>query len=744
MSTDARPRLFWQLLPPIILGVAVSVLLFSLVFQLERRNSERQFRELADHRLISLRANLAVAVDSVSLLGGHFAIAPAGSTSRAQFRRMVQPVLDSQGFVQGFSWDPLVPLAQKAALEDAARLDGLPDFRFTERDDDGKSKPVGQRPDYVPVFYMEPMATNTKALGFDLASNPVRRQALESSRDNRRAEATGRITLVQEYGGQYGVLLLSPVFDQSAKDDLVAHQGPLIGYVSGVFRIGDLVDYVGKAEKAAAILPLVELHLFDLSAPPAEQRLYPKQDDRSPEQLRHGLYTAEKIGFAGRDWLVVAIPSSVYQTNNHPLAAYIICALALMLSALHVVFLKNRIDQANRATAFAAAIDTAHRRLDQAHRIARLACIDITQHSAAVSFGDDVANLLGMSETSRDRQSQESLIASVHPDDQGPLRNLLQGRQAEAEIRIPLPEDKPRILLARTDWNGETGKGMLTLQDITARKAAEEERAAMIQRLAESSRLEALGTLAGGIAHEINTPAQYVRDNLTFLHDGIEDLLDFLIFLQGQEKPDWDLLRIKLDKLDLGFLSDELPSAVTQAQDGIARIAKIVQAIKEFSYPSSKTPKLFDLNHVVDLVTTVTRNQWRYVADLKLDLDPDLPAVIGIEGEINQVLVNLIVNSAQALADQGQQGGLGEITLSTRHHGGWVELSVRDNGPGIPTELQAKIFEMFFTTKPPGQGTGQGLAISRAILRRHGGDLSVTSAPGAGACFTLHLPLHQD
>lgn len=219
-------------------------------------------------------------------------------------------------------------------------------------------------------------------------------------------------------------------------------------------------------------------------------------------------------------------------------------------------------------------------------------------------------------------------------------------------------------------------------------------------------------------AYEDRTPVQYVGDNIVFMKEGIASLLD------------------------LDFLEAELPAAATQALDGTGHIAKIVQAIKAFSYPSSKSAHPIDLNHMIDVVSMVTRNQWKYVAQMECDLAPDLPKVLAVGGEINQVLVNLVVNAAQAIAEKGDLSP-GRITVRTRNLGQEVELTVADTGSGIPPGNLKQVFEMFFTTKAPGKGTGQGLAISRAIIHRHGGQISVESEPGSGACFHIRLPLAE-
>ncbi|ARJ64786.1 hypothetical protein WV31_03400 [Magnetospirillum sp. ME-1] len=738
MATFKSVKIVGQLFPMSVMGVLSSLALFGIVYLLERDSSESRFGELAEQRIIAIRANIAIAQDSVNLLAAHFAVAPAGSTSREDFRRMVGQTIRNHGFIQGYSWNPLVHDHQRARYEDMARRDGLDTFTFTERDAQGALRPAARREEYIPIYYMEPMASNRPALGFDLASNPIRRLALERGRDKGAPEATGRITLVQEYGDQYGVLILAPVLASGASSSAEANRRALTGYVSGVFRLGDLISSESGSKAVSMALPLVDIHLFDMSAPDGEKRLFPKTDNRSPEELTSGLHVSDAFAMAGRSWLLVATPSAAFMSSSRPTASLALLALSLLFTIFYLSVLKGRMTQAERATAVAREMSRARRRLGEAQRIAKLASVELDLDQGMCVIGEGAAEMLGLMQE-QTGGSIQSMLQGVHSDDiERVLHTFLHAadQPVDLEFRVDAGESR-KVLHALTGDLAEDGHVIITLQDITARKAAEEERAAMIERIAESDRFEALGTLAGGIAHEINTPTQYVGDNITFMKESLAGLLDL-----AQSVRSGGDSGARVDALDLDFLSTELPAAVEQALDGTAQISKIVQAIKEFSYPSSKSAHPVDLNHMIDVVATVTRNQWKYVAEMECDLDPDLPKASVIEGEINQVLVNLIVNAAQAIAEKGGDAP-GRIRVMTRRLGDEVELSISDTGPGIPEANLKLIFDMFFTTKAPGQGTGQGLAISRAIIHRHGGQISAESLPGAGACFRIRLPLTQ-
>ena len=268
------------------------------------------------------------------------------------------------------------------------------------------------------------------------------------------------------------------------------------------------------------------------------------------------------------------------------------------------------------------------------------------------------------------------------------------------------------------------------------------------RQLAQATRLESIGQLAAGIAHEINTPVQYVSDNTGFLTESFTGVLTALRAIEDLAAGD-DLravqLKAVLTGMDLEFLAEEIPSALSQSQEGLTRVAQIVRAMKDFSHPGQGRAEA-DLNRAVESTVQVSRNEWRYVAELHLDLSPDLGLVPCFEGELKQVLLNIIVNAAQAIAEApGHTGGqiLGRIEICTRRTGEGVQITISDDGPGMDDTVRRKIFDPFFTTKPVGKGTGQGLSMAYAVIvQKHGGTLNVTSAPGQGSTFTITLPEH--
>lgn len=272
-------------------------------------------------------------------------------------------------------------------------------------------------------------------------------------------------------------------------------------------------------------------------------------------------------------------------------------------------------------------------------------------------------------------------------------------------------------------------------------------------QLLHAEKLASIGQLAAGIAHEINTPAQFVGDNVLFLQNACRELYPILegygelleqVRAGSVDSQIVKRLEASLLETDLEFLLQETPLAIEQIHDGIGRISKIVRSMKEFAHPGGMEKKPVNINKALENTTIVTRNEWKYVAELEMDLDPALPEVFCLPDEINQVFLNVLVNAGQAIRDvvEAEGQGRGRIRISTSRDGDQVEIRISDTGKGIPDAIRARIFDPFFTTKVVGQGTGQGLAIAHAVVvEKHQGSISFRSNEGQGATFVIRLPI---
>ncbi len=285
--------------------------------------------------------------------------------------------------------------------------------------------------------------------------------------------------------------------------------------------------------------------------------------------------------------------------------------------------------------------------------------------------------------------------------------------------------------------------------DISERKVLEED-------LAQARKLEAFGQLAAGIAHEINTPIQYIGDNTRFLQDAFGDItrllstIDKLVHEAKKEvvgpAVNTDMENAVFDA-DIEYLTEEIPVAIRQSLEGVDRVSGTVRAMKELSHPGGEEMVPTDINHVIENTLTISRNEWKYVADLITDFDPDLPLIPCFVGDISQVVLNLVVNAAQAISEAAANDfrGKGTITLRTRREADYVVIRVEDTGTGIAENVRDKVFEPFFTTKPMGKGTGQGLAIVRAIVNeRLDGTIGMETEFGSGTTFVIRMPITSE
>ncbi|NKD77304.1 PAS domain-containing protein [Haematospirillum sp. H1815] len=283
---------------------------------------------------------------------------------------------------------------------------------------------------------------------------------------------------------------------------------------------------------------------------------------------------------------------------------------------------------------------------------------------------------------------------------------------------------------------------LVTVGDVTEQQRAQDAEKRLEEERRQAQKLEAIGTLAGGIAHEINTPIQYIGDNVRFVAGVLPELIAIAIDVADGTNNDTSVQAAteRCRKLDLGFIGPEAPLALEQALEGIEAVSRIVMAMKEFSHPSLKDPVPFDLNHNLQSTITISRNEWKLVAEVETDFENNLPPVTGLPGDLNQVFLNLIVNAAHAITDHNDTQ-MGKITVSTRQDGDFVEVRIADTGCGIPDDIRNKIFEPFFTTKDVGRGTGQGLAIAHDIVvRKHKGRIDIQNREGGGTIFVVRIP----
>ncbi|MBI1333248.1 MAG: ATP-binding protein [Armatimonadetes bacterium] len=272
--------------------------------------------------------------------------------------------------------------------------------------------------------------------------------------------------------------------------------------------------------------------------------------------------------------------------------------------------------------------------------------------------------------------------------------------------------------------------------------------------LLQAQKLESIGRLASGVAHEINTPVQFVGDSIHFLAESIDDILslmsELLVVMNDIANGQMSIQMVEAtvetlcEKYDYEYLTQNIPKSVKRSADGLARVAEIVQSMKAFAHPDQKTMSAVDINSGLATTLTVAKNEYKYVANVETEFG-EIPFVQGYLGEMNQVFLNLIINASHAIEDVHKKTGeQGKITLRTRRDGSSVVVEISDTGSGIPLEIRNQIFDPFFTTKEVGKGTGQGLALAhKVVTQMHGGEIWFESELGKGTTFFLRFPVEQ-
>jgi signal transduction histidine kinase len=361
---------------------------------------------------------------------------------------------------------------------------------------------------------------------------------------------------------------------------------------------------------------------------------------------------------------------------------------------------------------------------------------------------------------SPDGTRRSLIVCSVHSRDEQFVimtarpSGTVQEELADASRWVAAEQDRALELARARDAlaakNDALSAAQAELENAYAKLQSEAQtRERLENELSMAQRLEAIGQLASGIAHEINTPMQYIGDNVHFLSGAFSKIVSYLAILTAALEDgvaaEWGQARSVLlsaqKKLKLQFLTGEVPKALEASRDGIAHVAKIVQAMKAFAHVDESEMTPGDINQTLRDTLTVAQNEYKNLATVETDFG-ELPAVRCFVGKLNQVFLNLIVNAAHAIED-AKKPGLGVLRVSSRAADDWVEVRIQDDGCGIPERIRHQIFDQFFTTKQVGRGSGQGLSLARAIvLEAHAGSLTFESEVGVGTTFIVRVPVN--
>jgi PAS domain S-box-containing protein len=709
--------------PPAV--VALVGMAFTLSVFLEMRRYaldlfETTFRQQASVQFEALYKAIDSQLEGLDGLSRFFEASDL--VSRTEFNKYAGP-MHKQYSVQAMEWIPRVRGPQRAAFELRARQDGLAGFRITEKDAAGNIIPAGARNDYFPVYYIEPLAGNEPAVGFDLASEHIRRAALERSRDEHRTVATAPIQLVQDREKQPAFLAVSPVYEKGAADASVEERREhLQGFVLGVFRLNDLIKSV-LSKLPSSGLPF---YIEDLSAPPGNRLLYrywPEAGARDWQSAAAFAKFEMPMEIAGRDWRITVVPDEAFVEHNFSrehwwtLGGGLALTMLFALSALYFNKLITRRFQAEAiARTRAEELQESEKRFQFAVEEREQGIWDWNIDENTVFFSQRWREMLGFSKETV-RNSLEEWTQRTHPEDKTKVKQAVERHLRE---ETDIYETEHRVLCGdgTYKWVLDRGKVILrtkdgrplrmvgTYTDISPHKEAEQK---LKEALTELERSNAeLQQFAYVASHDLREPLRMIASYLQLLERRYRDRLD----------------------ADAG---DYIAFAV----DGAQRMQTLINDLLTYSRVGTKGKDFAPADAAV-AVRQALANLQILVEETgaRINCGP-LPTVIADSSQLAQLFQNLLGNALKY-----RSGDAPDIDVSAERRGHEWLFAVRDNGIGIDPQYFERIFIIFqrLHSRTEYPGTGIGLAICKKIVERHGGSIRVSSEPGRGSTFFFTIP----
>jgi len=737
----------------IVIGVAVSLVAFAMAQNWESQKARLAFERMAENHYAALGKSL----DSYATILESLAALYAGSVEveRHEFRVFVNHLLGNNEGIQALEWVPRVPSSRRREYEDAAQDAGYPGFRMTERDLQGELVVAGNRREYYPVYFMEPYQRNALALGFDLASNPQRRRALHQARDSGDMVATSRVRLVQETGKQYGFLILRPLYSKDVEVGTVAARRlHLQGFVLGVFRVNDIVERATENIFSQRI----GLRLYDMSARSTESFLYSSWESRpdtpasrSPAEIAEPgrFHTTRSLEVCGRKWVLQFAATPDFGDTRKSWQPLIIMLFMLLLTGLLASYLSlgirrtGQLSETNQRLgleidermqvegALRAERNRAQMYLDVAGVM--LLALDDEGYVTLVNrrgcdiLGYDAADIVGkpwfdhfLPEEDREavRDVYRQMMAGIVEPHERRTNPVLtkNGEKRAVDWKNTILRDEKSVIIG-TFSSGE---------DITERKKAEDELQRVESRLQRAEKMEALGTLAGGVAHDLNN-----------VLSGIVTYPDLLLMQIPKDSP--------------------LRRHIAVIQESGEKAVAIVQDLLTLARRGVASTKVVNLNGIaMEYLKSPEHDKLQLTypnLQVETTLDPDLLNISGSPVHLSKTIMNIILNAAEAMPDGGK------VVLSTENRyidrpvkgydtvdeGDYAVIAVSDRGIGILPEDRDRIFEPFYSKKISGSsGTGLGMAVVWGTVRDHKGYIDVRSEPGKGSTFTLYFPATRE
>ena len=722
------------------MGVAGSVFIFLLVLSWEQAHQRSEFESLAMAYTNAVENTLNEYVGALLFLGDFFN--NSLPVTRQQFNSFVKSVLPRYPGIQALGWDPLVKDNERAAYESLARKEGFDDFQFTERSETNEIVRAARRKEYVIVYYIHPLKGNRRAFGFDIASNKTRLKAITKAFATAQLSITGRITLVQETGNQFGALLLLPIYHQRVTGtNLEEHQDNRRGFVVEVLRIGQVVETAMNGFSDVGI----SLTLYDMSADEDNRFLYhrptrmlkPTDHQIPTADNPKGLFFSKIIDIAERKWKILVSPSDAYFHALGHWQAWLVLIVSLLLTTLTAVYMLRKIfytteiehrikmqmqtnqlleneirDRKQKQEAL--------RESEEKYRTVLEATPDpvvvYNMEGKVIYFNQAFTNVFGWPLEERLGKKMDLFV----PEKAWTETRMMIGKVLSGEgfSGVETHRYNHRKQIIPVSISGAIYKGkndnpigsIITLRDTSDKKRME-------SQLQQSQKMEAIGTLAGGIAHDFNN-----------ILAGILGYSELLL----ADLPSDASVRNKVEAIH---------SSGERARD-------LVSQILAYSRKDEQVRSPIEMHLVIKDALKLLRPAIPATIDIQTQISSDCQ-ILGDPSRVHQIIMNLCTNAFQSMLESGGtlKIKLSRIEVVDKAVGASVPagtygiLTISDTGVGIPAENLERIFDPYFTTKEKGKGTGLGLAAVHGIVKSHGGTILVESHTGIGTSFEVYLPL---
>ena len=765
----AKPRDVWRsrqisVALPLCVAFAVAIIGFTYAEINQRSQVQTKFESRVSKATWDIQKQLAKHLDAVHSLKSFF----AGSVDvdRTGFSTFNRHLLSRHVGVQAMEWLPRVTREQRSEYESRAQMEGVTDFVITERDKGNQLVEAGERQEYYPIFFVEPLASNEAALGFDVFSNPELREALKLACDTGRQVATGPVTLIQGPSDQIGCVVIDPLYaKEMTAANVSTRRLALQGFALGVFRVGDIVEasfHDGSQED-------FHVTVVDVTAAPGKQVIYTTGNEQSPHKstevipiLRGYQELSRTIEVAGRQWRCKFSPTDTFLANQSSRYTWMVLSSGLLFTGLLGTFLlilagrasqveelvDDRISELSKVNhelafeitqrqQFENALTQANEILEQRvlERTAELKAsearyLDLYDNAPDMFISVDVASqrVIECNETfvkvsgfSRSEIIGRHVYDLYHPDCLAKAQRsfgefLSTGRTQGLELLL-LRVDGQAIdvslnVSAVRDEEGNLLHSRAVLRDITAKKLAEAQVKIQETELAHVARMSTMGEMATGLSHEINQP-----------------LAAIAAYAEGAA------VRLRNGELD----EERLAQVVDRISADAHRAGEVIRRLRKFVQKREPDRTEVDLNAIVmDVVQFFSNDARQRDVTIGFDLEENLPSFHGDSIEIQQVLLNFLLNGCDAMQESDPMDR--RLMIFTRSGGReTIELSVEDRGHGLSESMAEQVFEAFFTSKK--EGLGMGLAISRSIIESHGGRIWATQNVEGGATFHISLPI---